>query len=139
MIKSILIIIAVSIFFAFGLRGYIGFFEVFSIITGLQILGSFIYKSLKISNAESLKLEFEDAYNSLLALSRTNFSCPCGRKTFTEELFVNDDNRFNCDLCGSEFTVRLKAEPVLSTEIIDINQTFEDLKKKASNLEGTSV
>lgn len=134
-IKSLSVIIFVALLFAFGLRQFIGFLEVFAIAIALQILTSFIYKSLKISKAEELKQDFENAYDSLLALSNIDFMCPCGKKTFTEEIFVNNENIFKCNVCNNQVRVNLKVDPVLLTEIIDINQTFEDLQKKAAEKE----
>ena len=135
MIKSLVVVLFIAALSAFGLRQFIGFFEIFALAIAIQILASYIYKSLRISKAEELKQDFESAYNSLLALSNIDFACPCGKNTFNEELFVNSENVFKCNVCSNDIRVDLKISPILQTEIIDINQTFEDLQKKVSEKE----
>jgi len=127
-LKSLLITSIISLFFSFGLRNTVGFWETFAIATGLQIIFAFLYNSYRISKQQDVSSLFQAEIEEILSYSDATFVCPCGNHSFNEKLFINTDNTFKCKQCKSLVRADIKIEPILLTESISEPKTYEALK-----------
>lgn len=119
-IVSLLITSLISLFFSFGLKDVIGFWQAFSIATGLQIIIALIYKSFRIEQRNSSDITVRRQFDELLALSEVSFKCPCDKFTFTEEVFIGSENIFKCPTCNSNVKVKINLTPILQTDVLSV-------------------
>jgi len=127
-LKSLLITSIISLFFSFGLRNTVGFWETFAIAVGLQIIFAFLYNSYRISKQQEVSSFFQAEIEEVLSYSDATFVCPCGNHSFNERLFINVDNTFKCEKCKSLVRADIKIDPILLTESISEPKTYEALK-----------
>jgi len=116
MVRSLLITAVVSTLFAFGLEQFVGFWNTFSLVTGVQFITFWIINSRQQLDKEVLYGEFETNLDSLLALSRVSVECPCTNHVFTEEVFMNSDNIHRCPKCNNNIKLDAQIRAVLQTE-----------------------
>lgn len=116
MVRSILITAVVSTLFAFGLEQFVGFWNTFSLVTGVQFITFWIINSHQQIDREALYSEFETNLDSLLALSRVSVECPCTNHVFTEEVFMNSDNIHRCPKCNNNVKLDAQIRTVLQTD-----------------------
>jgi hypothetical protein len=119
-IVSLLITSIISLFFSFGLKDIIGFWQAFSIATGLQIIIALIYKSFRIEQRKSSNITIRSRFDELLALSEVSFKCPCDKFTFTEEVFIGAENIFKCPTCNSNVKANINLTPILQTDVLSV-------------------
>jgi len=120
MVRSLLITAVVSTLFAFGLDQFVGFWNTFSLVTGVQFITFWIINSRQQLDKEALYGEFETNLDSLLALSRVSVECPCTNHVFTEEVFMNSDNIHRCPKCNNNVKLDAQIRAVLQTDPIEI-------------------
>tara|TARA_E500000318_G_C3463717_1_gene173708 strand:+ start:292 stop:660 length:369 start_codon:yes stop_codon:yes gene_type:complete len=116
MVRSLLITAAVSVLFAFGLEEFIGFWNTFSLVTGIQFVTFWIINSRQQIDKDSLYSEFETNIDDLLALSRVSVECPCTNHVFNEEVFMNSDNIHRCPKCNNNIKLDAQVRAILQTE-----------------------
>jgi len=116
MVRSLLITAVVSTLFAFGLEQFVGFWNTFSLVTGVQFITFWIINSRQQLDKDALYSEFETNLDSLLALSRVSVECPCTNHVFTEEVFMNSDNIHRCPKCNNNIKLDAQIRAVLQTE-----------------------
>ena len=68
MVKSILITAVVSALFAFGLEQFAGFWNTFSLATGIQFIAFWITNSRQQLDKDAVYGEFETNFDNLLEL-----------------------------------------------------------------------
>ena len=133
-LKSLTITIVIAFLLAYGLQSLFGFWQAFSLSVAVQIIGSFIYSSIKISREQEIVDVYQQEIDSLLDLSRVIVECPCGKNKFEDVMFIGQDNIFDCDACGSKFKADVKVTPTLLTEPVGVETTFDELIKKQKEL-----
>lgn len=116
MVRSLSITAVVSTLFAFGLEQFVGFWNTFSLVTGVQFITFWIINSRQQLDKEALYGEFETNLDSLLALSRVSVECPCTNHVFTEEVFMNSDNIHRCPKCNNNIKLDAQIRAVLQTD-----------------------
>ena len=116
MVKSILITAAVSALFAFGLVQFVGFWNTFSLVTGIQFITFWISNSRQQIDKESLYDEFETNIDGLLSLSRVSVECVCANHIFNEEIFMNSNNIYRCPKCNNNIKLDPQIRAVLQTD-----------------------
>ena len=116
MIRSLLITAVVSTLFAFGLGQFVGFWNTFSLVTGVQFITFWIVNSRQQLDKDALYSEFETNIDGLLSLSRVSVECPCTNHVFTEEVFMNSDNIHRCPKCNNNIKLDAQIRAVLQTE-----------------------
>ena len=116
MVKSILITAVVSALFAFGLKEFIGFWNTFSLVTGIQFIAFWITNSRLQLDKDALYSEFETNLDNLLELSRVSVECPCTNHVFEEEVFMNSDNIHRCPKCNNNIKLDAQISAVLQTD-----------------------
>jgi len=120
MVRSILITAAVSALFAFGLTEFIGFWNTFSLATGIQFIAFWVVNSRQQLDRDALYGEFEANIDGLLALSRVSVECPCTNHVFTEEVFMNSDNIHRCPKCNNSVKLDAQVRAVLQTDPTEV-------------------
>jgi hypothetical protein len=98
----------------------------------LQFIAFMIYKPAK--SDESLEIA-ESTLDSIVDLQTTLIECPCGKNSFYEPIFINKDNNFTCNVCGSKFRVDITHESILLTEPVSLVNVFNNLKDKEKGLD----
>lgn len=116
MVRSLLITAVVSTLFAFGLEQFVGFWNTFSLVTGVQFITFWIINSRQQLDRDALYGEFETNLDNLLALSRVSVECPCTNHVFTEEVFMNSDNIHRCPKCNNNIKLDAQIRAVLQTD-----------------------
>ena len=116
MVRSLLITAVVSTLFAFGLEQFVGFWNTFSLVTGVQFITFWIINSRQQLDKEALYGEFETNLDSLLELSRVSVECPCTNHVFTEEVFTNSDNIHRCPKCNNNIKLDAQVRAILQTD-----------------------
>jgi transposase-like protein len=127
--RSIIITILVSLGFAFGLKNLLGFWETFALSFVVQFIVSFVYRSSKINQVQTLTGDFQQELDQLLSLSETKIVCPCGSYTYTTNLFPNVEETFKCEKCGNDFRVDIGITPTLLTQPIYTEQTVNNIQE----------
>jgi hypothetical protein len=120
--------------FAFGLRGLLGFWEVFVLAAAIQVIASFVYSSIKISKEQAIIDVYQEEMDTLLDMSTVTVECPCGKNKFDANVFTAIENIFECDVCGSKFKSDITITPTLLTEPISTNTSFDDLIQNQKEL-----
>jgi len=98
----------------------------------LQFIAFMIYKPAK--SDESLE-SAESTLDNIVDLQTTLIECPCGKNSFYEPIFINKDNNFTCNVCGSKFRVDITHESILLTEPVSLVNVFNNLKDKEKGLD----
>ena len=124
-IRSFLIAGIVAVLFGFGLKNVFGFWEGLTLAFVLQFVIAFVYTSLKISKTTALTAEFENELEQFMDFSEVSISCPCGNYTYTDNIFLNIDNRFTCEKCNNEFRIDISLTPTLVTTPLNVGHNFE--------------
>lgn len=129
MLKSVVVSLTVTLLISCGIgfvfAGFIGFWQGFVASIIVQFLGFYLL-SLRSKDKDS-KVDIEE---ELINLQTIPISCPCGKNTFTAPVFLNTENNFLCEKCGSRFKVELNYDTVLLTEPLNITNIFNQLKEK---------
>lgn len=116
MVRSLLITAVVSTLFAFGLEQFVGFWNTFSLITGIQFITFWIVNSRQQLDKDALYSEFETNIDGLLSLSRVSVECPCTNHVFNEEVFMNSDNIHRCPKCNNNIKLDAQVRAILQTD-----------------------
>lgn len=116
MVRSLLITAAVSALFAFGLSEFIGFWNTFSLVTGVQFITFWFINSRQQLDRDTIYGEFESNIDGLLSLSRVSVECPCANHVFEEEVFLNSDNIYRCPKCNNSIKLDAQVRAVLQTD-----------------------
>jgi hypothetical protein len=98
----------------------------------LQFIAFMIYRPAKPD--ESLEIA-ESTLDNIVDLQTTLIECPCGKNSFYEPIFINKDNNFTCNVCGSKFRVDITHESILLTEPVSLVNVFNNLKDKEKGLD----
>ena len=128
---SLGITLLVSTLFALSLTAVLGFWHAFMLaFVGQLVICYFVndYMLLAATNERERILNTRLAY---IEQNVTTFQCPCGKNTFEEAIYVNDDNIFTCNKCNqvikADLTVTpiIVTQPLLSTTLLDIPELIE--------------
>ena len=120
MVRSLLITAAVSALFAFGLEQFIGFWNTFSLVSGIQFITFWIINSRQQLDKDTLYAEFETNIDDPLSLSRVSVECVCTNHVFNEEVFMNSDNIHKCPKCNNNIKLDPQIRAVLQTDPAEI-------------------
>tara|TARA_R110000803_G_scaffold90853_1_gene158292 strand:- start:130 stop:561 length:432 start_codon:yes stop_codon:yes gene_type:complete len=90
----------------------------------------FVMFTTSAKNKDNRSDELEQVLDTLLELQTTSITCPCGKQTFTEPVFVNKENVFYCDKCSSNFRVDVNLDTVLQTKTPDLHNIYNSLQNK---------
>jgi len=136
--KQFWLAISITILLALGF-GYVvqefigGFGRGFTAGLILQFIAFMIWKPAK--QDDSLEIA-TSTLDSIVDLQTTLIECPCGKNSFYEPIFINKDNNFTCNVCGSKFRVDIVHESILLTEPISLVNVFNNLKEKEKERDG---
>ena len=78
--------------------------------------------------------EADEALNAIIDLQTTLVECPCGKSKMYEPVFLNKDNIFTCNTCGSKFRVEVAYESILLTEPVSLVNVFDNLREREKEL-----
>lgn len=99
----------------------------------IQFILFMIYRPKK---EEPENNEADEALNAVIDLQTTLVECPCGKNKMYEPIFLNKENNFTCNVCGSKFRVELAYESILLTEPISLSNVFDNLREREKELVG---
>jgi hypothetical protein len=111
----------------FTVRDVLGFWEGF---VGTLILQFFTYNIYRAVRAPQKVNKAEELLQDIIDLQTTPVECPCGKHVTEEQVFLNTVNSFNCEKCGSKYSVTLIPEVILQTEQVNLDNMFTQLKEK---------
>ena len=138
-LRSILITSIVSALFGFALRNVFGFLEAATLAFVLQFIAAFVVSSFRFNRVNNLTAEFETELQQLLDLNEATIICPCNNNTFSENIFINMDNKYTCEKCNNTYRIDVNLVPTLLTEPIDVDKTFIDLTKEVEEVEDVEI
>lgn len=131
MLKPIIISITITLLLSLGagfvLKDILGFWQGFVSAVIVQFVASYIFNILK---KEPIITQSDDDASRLIEMQTTLIECPCGRNSFAAPIFLNFENLFLCDKCGSKFRVELNYDSILVTEPLNIENAYNALKSK---------
>lgn len=133
-IFAILITILLALGFGYVVQEFIGGIGR-GVVAGLiiQFILFMIYRPKK---EEPVNNEADEALNAIIDLQTTLVECPCGKNKMYEPIFLNKDNIFTCNTCGSKFRVEVAYESILLTEPMSLVNVFDNLREKEKELAG---
>jgi hypothetical protein len=98
-------------------------------VAGL-IIQFIIFMLYRPAKAEDTNDEADEALNRVIDLQTTLVECPCGKSKMYEPIFINKDNNFTCNECGSKYRVEIAYESILLTEPVSLVNVFDNLREK---------
>lgn len=75
-------------------------------------------------------IEIEEIMQDVIDIQTAPITCPCGKNTFFAPIFLNKENMFQCDKCGSKFRAEINIDTILLTEPVNLQNAFDHLKRK---------
>lgn len=131
-IFAVLITILLALGFGYVVQEFIGGIGR-GFVAGLiiQFILFMIYRPKK---EEPENNEADEALNAVVDLQTTLVECPCGKNKMYEPIFLNKDNVFTCNACGSKFRVEIAYESILLTEPISLVNVFDNLREREKEL-----
>ena len=126
---SLIVVLLISVGVGFVLQEALGSFWRGFVAT-LICHFFFILLTGSIKNRNTKSDELEQILDTLLELQTTTITCPCGKQTFTEPVFINKENIFYCDKCSNDFRVDISLDSVLQTKQPDLNTIYNSLQEK---------
>ena len=136
LLTSVIVTIIVSASISFGLSQVFGFWKGFVLFFIIQFIGFYLFNNFNLTKRE---LEMEKILNEryeTLSKNRLQFECPCGRHTFDEIVYFNDEGLYKCASCENNIKLNLTITPTVVTSPIDLQKTLQTIKMLD---EGTSV
>lgn len=124
---SLLIVFTISIGVGFVVADFIGFWQGAVAACIIQFIAFYFTTSKP-------KEEEEPIEDQLIELQTASIACPCGKHIFSAPIFLNSENPFTCEKCGSRFRVEMSYESVVVTEPLNIENVFNHLKDKGTQL-----
>lgn len=123
LLKPILIFLFIStstsLLFSNSFLGFIKYFLFFSLV---QYILNRIYIHVLQLYAEKIKNERIKEYTK----QGMEITCPCYlEKKFLLPIDLNKENNFSCLECSKNFTVDIKANTFLKTEVLDLDKSEE--------------
>jgi len=134
---SVLLVVLISTGIGFSLQNFIGFWQGTVATSIVQFLFFYFYNPNK--KEEQLIKGEQLAYNELLQTQTSTVNCPCGQKSMTVPILLNEENIFTCDKCLSKFRVDVTLESVVLTEPFNLVNVFTSLKEKEKELPYNNV
>ena len=130
--KSVYVPLIITLLISAGL-GYafsslISFWQGFIGITVIQFIIFYITSERRI--VKERKDEQNNLNQDMINLQTVPITCPCGRDVFESPIFLNFENVFKCNKCGSRFKVDLTYNSVLLTDAVNFENVFDQLKDK---------
>ena len=131
--KSLVITLIISTGLGFSFRELFGFWETFVVITILQFLVSFLYKSTKIQKDNNLIQDLTNTIDELIEKQQVLVECPCGKNTIPTIVFLNEETVLECDKCNNTFKVVPEIQTQLVTEPLNMEGIYNKLKEQQYN------
>lgn len=131
-IFAVLITILLALGFGYVVQEFIGGIGR-GFVAGLiiQFILFMIYRPKK---EEPENNEADEALNAVVDLQTALIECPCGKNKMYEPIFLNKDNIFTCNTCGSKFRVEIAYESILLTEPISLVNVFDNLREREKEI-----
>jgi uncharacterized Zn-finger protein len=119
--------ILVSLGIGYALSDFISMWK--GAIAGLivQFIIRYVVDTIKKKEPPS---EIEEIMQDVIDIQTTPITCPCGKNTFYAPIFLNKENMFQCDKCGSKFRAEINIDTILLTEPVNLQNAFDHLKRK---------
>lgn len=131
-IFAVVITILLALGFGYVIQDFVGGLGK-GIVAGLiiQFIAFMCYRPKKEEQDSS---EADEALNAVIDLQTTLVECPCGKNKMYEPIFLNKDNIFTCNTCGSKFRVEIAYESILLTEPVSLINVFDNLREREKEL-----
>jgi len=134
---SVLLVLLISAGIGFSLQNFIGFWQ--GTVAAFIVQFLFFYFHNPNKKEEQLIMGEQLAYNDLLQTQTSTVNCPCGQRSMTVPILLNEENIFTCDKCLSKFRVDVTLESVVLTEPFNLVNVFTSLKEKEKELPYNNV
>lgn len=122
-LRSILITLIISSSISAVLINY-GFWQVFTIVTGIQIIVFAIANSIKESSIRKIEVERIKS----LEKQGVQVTCPCYKEISQFiPVVLNEDNSYMCDGCNKRVNVEINAETRMATMPVDLEQSQSNI------------
>lgn len=131
--KSLVITLIISTGLGFSFREHFGFWETFVVVTIVQFLVSFLYKSKKIQNDNNLIQDLTNTIDELIEKQQVLVECPCGKNTISTIVFLNEETVLECDKCNNTFKIVPEIQTQLVTEPLNMEGIYNKLKEQQYN------
>ena len=126
-VVSLVLVLLVSSGIGFVFQGlFDSFWKGFTASLICHFLAIVVINSL--SRKKNIVAQLEDALGNVLALQTVKVTCPCGKGSYEEPLFINKDNIFKCEVCRNTFRVDVDYETVLQTNQPSLNSMYDSLQ-----------
>jgi hypothetical protein len=125
---AISITLLLAIGFGYVIQDFIGGFGR-GFIAGL-ILQFIVFVAYNPAKHDESIEAVTSSLDNIIDLQTTLIECPCGKNSFYEPIFINKDNNFTCNICGSKFRVDITHESILLTEPVSLINVFNNLKER---------
>lgn len=129
-VRSIVIVLLVSLSTAFSLKSFLGFNETFILVTLLQFFIAFFWKSFSSKKDIQAVKEITDDYTQVLEKCVVSVACPCGKEVSDVIIFVNEEAVIKCEKCNNDFRVLCDVKTQLVTEPLNLEAVYDQLKEK---------
>jgi Ca2+/Na+ antiporter len=129
-VRSILIVLLVSLSVAFSLKSFLGFSETFVFVTLLQFLIAFFWKSFAVKKEIEAVREISEDYSQVLEKCIVSVACPCGKVVSDVIIFANEEVLIKCDKCNNDFRVLCDIKTQLVTEPLNLEVVYDQLTEK---------
>lgn len=127
LLTSLAIVATISVGVGFVFAKFLGFWQGAVAALIIQFLIFYIFTSSQSASEETNTVE-----DQLVALQTAPITCPCGKHVFSAPVFLNAENLFTCEKCGSKFRVEMSYDSVVLTEPLNIENVFNHLKEKGT-------
>lgn len=131
-IFAVLITILLALGFGYVVQEFIGGIGR-GFVAGL-IIQFILFMVYRPKKEEPENNEADEALNAVVDLQTTLIECPCGKNKMYEPIFLNKDNIFTCNTCGSKFRVEIAYESILLTEPISLVNVFDNLREREKEI-----
>jgi hypothetical protein len=128
LLHSLLITFLISLGFAFSLRNVFGLWETFTLVTALQYILSFIFKTYEERSGRVTQLT--ETLDELLSRQEVIVECPCGKSEVPVTIFIDEETIVQCKVCNNKFRVVTETSTRLLTEPLEIENMFDKLNEQ---------
>lgn len=129
-VRSLLIVLLVSLGIAFSLKSFLGFTETFILVTILQFFIAFFWKNFTIKKEIQAVKEITEDYTEVLEKCVVSVACPCGKEINDIIVFAAEEAIVKCNKCDNDFKVICDVRTQLVTEPLNLEVVYDQLKEK---------